>query len=283
MSQLGILESIADPAFVADVEGRLIETNRAFSEIFGSSANGQSVSEAWPETADFWEPALAASASGNQLRADISAHAEDGRELEFDVRISVVDDAASARRVVVGVARDVTAERNRARQLEVQATTDALTGAYNRRQLEVLLAQAIRIARRQKTTGAFIFMDVDGFKAINDSFGHEEGDRVLKQVTTVLHDNLRESDVVARIGGDEFGVVLAGSDAPSASVKAERLAVALNGIGVGGLEEGIYVSIGLAVFPVKGEQAKDVIKHADAAMYRAKRTPGRKAEAWKSE
>ena len=82
-------------------------------------------------------------------------------------------------------------------------------------------------------------MDVDRFKAINDSFGHEEGDRVLKQVTTVLRDNLRESDIVAQLGGDEFGVVLADSDAASASVKAERLAVTLNGISVRGLEQGI--------------------------------------------
>ena len=201
----------------------------------------------------------------------------------FDVRIFIVDDIGSPDELVVGVARDVTAERIHASHLEVQATIDPLTCAYNRGQFEVLLTQAIQSARRRKTTGCLIFLDIDNFKSLNDSYGHDAGDRVLKQIVSVLHENLRASDVVGRLGGDEFGAILTDSDPTSGQVKARQLANALSEIKLSGQEEGIEVSIGLAAFPSQRERASDVIKRADTAMYRAKQTQGRNVEVWESE
>ena len=275
MSHLGILQSTVDPVCVADVEGRLVETNQGFHDVFGSNIEGRSLSEVWPETAEYWRPALAANATGKQLRVDIKAHASDGRELIFDVRFLVVSGAEPAGDLVVGVARDVTTERNHVGNLELQATVDPLTGAINRSQLKLLLAQAIRVARRRKSTGSFLYIDIDDFKDINDTNGHDEGDRVLKKVASVLRGNLRDSDVVARLGGDEFGAILNDADSTSGLAKAEQLSTALSGITVKGRDAGINVSIGLATFPINGKQkregARGVIKRADSAMYRAKR------------
>ncbi len=106
---------------------------------------------------------------------------------------------------------------------------------------------------------------------------------MLKQIVSVLHENLRSSDVVGRLGGDEFGAILTDSDPTSGQVKARQLARALSEIKLSGQEEGIEVSIGLAAFPSQRERASDVIKRADTAMYRAKQTQGRNVEVWESE
>jgi diguanylate cyclase (GGDEF)-like protein/PAS domain S-box-containing protein len=280
MSRLGIFESIVDPAFVADTEGSLIESNSTFDELLGSSQIGLQIAEVWPQAAEFWQPALAAGASGKQLRVDIRANAVDGRELVFDVRMFQVDDYETGERTVVGVARDVTAERFQAHEMEINATTDSLTGAFNQGQMEVLLSQAIRSARRRKTTSCFIFIDVDDFKSINDTYGHDEGDSVLTRIVGVLHANLRDSDVIARIVGDEFGVILTDSDPVSGPVKAAQIRLALNAVAVNGNPNGILVSIGLTVFPLENDQAGDVIKRADTAMYTAKRTQSQEVEVW---
>jgi len=283
MSRLGIFESISDPAFVADNEGRLIESNLACDEMLGSSEIGRPITEVWPQAAEFWQPALAAGAAGKQLRVDIRANTADGRDLVFDIRIYPVSDSETGDEIVVGVARDVTAERFQAHELEIKATIDPLTGAFNQGQIEVLLSQSIRSARRRKTTGCFIFIDIDDFKSINDSFGHDEGDRVLKKIVDVLHENLRDSDVVARIGGDEFGAILTDSDPVSGPVKAQQIGAALNAISVNESTHKIFVSMGLTVFPLEGDQAADVIKRADLALYRAKRAQTREVEVWESE
>jgi diguanylate cyclase (GGDEF)-like protein/PAS domain S-box-containing protein len=282
MSRLGILESTDDPAFIADDAGQIVETNKAFQKIFGSVISEDQNAQPWPELIPFWKPAKAANASGKQLRVDVKANAISSRELVFDVRLFDINEAGSSTKLVAGVARDVTAERAHASDLEVQATIDPLTGAYNHGQIEILLSQAIRTARRRKITGCFIFIDADNFKSINDSFGHDEGDRVLKQIVTVLKENLRDSDVVARFGGDEFGAILTDSDPVSGPIKAQQLADALKDISIEGRDDGVAVSIGLAVYPNSGETAYDVIKQADTAMYKAKATEGKSVEVWAS-
>ncbi len=282
MSHLGIFESIDDPMFVTNALGDIVETNHAFSTVLGPNTHLQPVTDIWPEIADIWEASLAAADSGKQLRTDVRAHSLDGRELVYDLRTFAFVQTDASERLVAGIARDVTAERKNASLLEIQATTDSLTSAYNRRQLEVLLTQAIRSARRRKTVGSFIFIDVDNFKSINDNFGHDQGDRVLKQISEVLHKNLRDSDVVGRLGGDEFGVILTDSNEKFGSLKALQIAKALNQSVKKTGTEGIEVSIGLAIYPLNSEYAEDIIKYADTAMYRAKKQQGSSVEVWES-
>ena len=282
MSSLGIFNSIDDPAFIADSEGRLIESNTAFTVTLGSAAEMQLITDVWPEMEGVWSSALAASSAGKQLRADVSAKSADGRDLVFDVRLSALADGESDGNALVAVARDVTADRSRVNNLEIQATLDPLTGAFNRGQLEVLLDQAIRSARRRKVTGCFIFIDIDDFKSINDSYGHDEGDRVLKQIVAVLHKNLRDSDVVGRFGGDEFVAILTDSDPDLGPIKAQQIASALNEITASEGGAGINVSIGLTVFPIENDRVEDIVKRADVAMYQAKEMQGRTVEVWES-
>ena len=186
MSRLGIIHSTGDVVFVVDPSGRVIESNAAFASIFDSPNDRRSILDIWPEISEFWQPVFAASESGKQLRVDIPATDREGRSLVFDVRLFVADQPDSMAGLVVGIARDVTTERNRAKDLEIRATTDSLTGAYNRNQLEVLLTQAIRSARRRKQSGCFLFLDMVDFKQVNDTYGHDEGDRVLQTIVAVL-------------------------------------------------------------------------------------------------
>jgi diguanylate cyclase (GGDEF)-like protein len=283
MSHLGIFESIDDPLFVANAKGQIVETNNAFSAVLGKANSPRTVIDVWPEIAEIWEPALTAADYGKQLRIDVNATSVDGRRLIFDVRIFTTESeqSDSSERLIVAVARDVTAERSNVNQLELKATTDSLTNAYNRGQLAVLLTQSISSAQRRKTTGCFLYIDIDKFKSINDNFGHDEGDRVLREISEYLQSNLRNSDVVGRLGGDEFGVILTDANQESGAVKANQIATALNSsITVGNSDDvtALKVSIGLAVFPNPEELAEDVIKRADTAMYRAKKLPGSHVE-----
>jgi len=287
MSRLGIFESISDAVAIADPAGRLIETNDAFDSFFGPRGPGTvepagSILEIWPELVEFWQPTIAANEAGRHLRVDVPATDSEGRRLVFDVRLFLTDGDDSVAGSIAVVARDVTADRERVKNLEVQATTDHLTGAFNRNQLEILLTQAIRSARRRKTSGCFLFLDIDQFKQINDKYGHVEGDITLKKVATVLKDNLRASDVVARFGGDEFGAVLPDSDQDFGLIKAQRLVTVLGEIKPADENVGMAVSIEIAVFPEHGDYASDIIRAADIAMYGAKRDPNRSVMVWEA-
>jgi diguanylate cyclase (GGDEF)-like protein len=272
MSLLGIFTSFADPAFVADVEGRLVETNAAFSRLIGSAESESPISEIWPEIEEFWKPALEAVSKGTQPLVDIAIESETRTSRIYEVRFQVVGEDGSQGMHVIGVARDVTADRARMSDLTLRATSDPLTGVFNRAQIEVLIIQTIRVSRRRKSMSCFVFLDVDNFKKINDTYGHSEGDRALKEVVAVLRNNLRESDVIGRFGGDEFGVILTDSDPESGALKAQQLSSALSEIELARGGEKLAVSMGVTAFPANGDNASDVIKRADAAMYRAKRS-----------
>ena len=259
-----------DPVFVTTGDGAVIETNNAFQSAIATPQDGSKIFEVWSELEPFWESAKEANASGKQLRADVVSGSTGNRQKTFDVRLAVVDSQGT----VLGVCRDVTADRSREKDLERRATIDQLTGAYNRSQLEVLLRQSIRSARRQKTEGCFLYLDIDNFKQFNDSHGHSTGDTVLKSVVEILTKNLRDSDVVGRLGGDEFGVIMQGTRIDSAVKKANQLTTAISEatstLGTGVVE----VSIGAAPFPVDGWSVMNVIDSADDAMYAAKKTQG---------
>ncbi len=153
------------------------------------------------------------------------------------------------------------------------AQHDALTQLPNRLLLLDRLAHAIAGARRHRTRLALMFLDLDNFKQINDTFGHGEGDRVLKRVAQCLAASVRAADTVSRHGGDEFLVLLTEVSQPSdAALIAAKLIAAIGALGeVGDPEQSLSASIGISVYPDDGEDAATLIERADAAMYRAKR------------
>lgn len=156
--------------------------------------------------------------------------------------------------------------------LQHQALTDSLTGLPNRALLRDRLEQAVNVAQRNGTPLAFMLLDLDRFKEINDSLGHLSGDAVLRQVALRLAECLRESDTVARLGGDEFAIISTVGDIREIQTFVERIVEAIERpVGVDQHKLYVGVSIGIAVFPDHGGDAETLIRHADIAMYSAKR------------
>jgi diguanylate cyclase (GGDEF)-like protein len=159
---------------------------------------------------------------------------------------------------------------SRSRELESQAHTDALTGLGNLRALQRQLATLLDVRKRYQHPFAVLLMDIDGLKRINDSHGHQAGDRVLMQVGMSLRRSIRSVDTAARIGGDEFCVLLPEQDLKSAAKLAARLATAIEEEVAAPGDPPITVSIGVAASPEHGDEAEALIDTADRAMYRAK-------------
>lgn len=172
-----------------------------------------------------------------------------------------------------GISRDITEKKRIAQRIEHLATHDTLTGLPNRVMFSELLRQAIRTANRYKDQGfAVMFIDLDRFKAVNDTYGHHTGDTLLSEVAQRLRKPLRESDIVARLGGDEFVVLLHKvSDKEQAGQIAEGILKTLKQpIALDEREFAVSGSIGISVFGVDAHDEESLMKHADTAMYAAK-------------
>ena len=161
--------------------------------------------------------------------------------------------------------------QSRSRELESQAHTDPLTGLGNLRALQRELTNLLDVQKRYQRPFGLLLMDIDGLKRINDSHGHQAGDRVLMQVGMSLRRSVRSVDTAARIGGDEFCVLLPEQDLKTAAKLAARLATAIEEeVASPGELASISVSIGVAASPEHGDEAESLIDTADRAMYRAK-------------
>lgn len=161
---------------------------------------------------------------------------------------------------------------SRQAELEHQALHDSLTGLPNRTLLLDRITQTIITAKRSNANPALLIMDLDFFKQVNDTLGHRIGDNLLYQVGNLIKYNLRAMDTVARLGGDEFAVLINDTNEKKASLVAKKIISLINRpFIVKGNTIHIGASIGIALFPQHGDNSEDLIKHADAAMYTAKR------------
>jgi diguanylate cyclase (GGDEF)-like protein len=149
---------------------------------------------------------------------------------------------------------------------------DPLTGLANRKQFHERLSQSLDWARSNNQLVALMFLDLDGFKQVNDTLGHDIGDQLLKVVAQRLTHNLRSSDIVSRLGGDEFTVILPGiPQAEYAAKLAEKIVETLSQVFVlNGQNVVVTASIGISIYPLDGEVEEILIKNADTAMYRSK-------------
>ena len=165
------------------------------------------------------------------------------------------------------------AARTHGRMLEALALTDPLTGLANRRLLADRIAMALVHARRNTRTMAVVYLDLDGFKQINNTRGHSAGDALLKMVAGRLVETVREEDTVARLGGDEFVIVLPhlSGAAAAATVASKMIEAVSHQYDIEGQTVTITTSAGIAVYPVQGEDADRLMKNADLALYEAKR------------
>jgi diguanylate cyclase (GGDEF)-like protein len=158
--------------------------------------------------------------------------------------------------------------------LRTQSVRDALTGLYNRRYLEEVLEREVRRASRAGLSLGILMIDLDHFKSFNDTYGHDAGDAVLREIAVSLTKGVRAEDFICRFGGEEFVVILPTADLESSRMRAERLRTKTKELTIlyQGKSMGIVtISLGVAVFPEHGMSPKELMAAADAALYEAKR------------
>jgi diguanylate cyclase (GGDEF)-like protein/PAS domain S-box-containing protein len=273
-----LMRHVVDNSFDAVIQvsgdGTIEILNEAAQRMFGYSSTeavGRFVSELVrsPEESLVAKPAPDPFLPGSKIREAIGVR-RDGSRFPVELRVAEIDGANSRRRV--GTLRDITDRRAHERALEHQARHDALTGLPNRVLLREHVVRALNQAQRDGSQVAFLILDLDRFKEVNDTLGHHVGDTLLQQIGARLQSELRQSDTIARMGGDEFAVLLPGSDGETARDIGRRLVASLSRpFETQGLPLQIEASVGIAMFPDDGKDATDVIQRADVAMYVAKR------------
>ncbi|WP_018293454.1 putative bifunctional diguanylate cyclase/phosphodiesterase [Mariprofundus ferrooxydans] len=210
------------------------------------------------------------SAPFTQGQIVITALHRDGHE--FPAEMSISPQAVGASFIFNIFVRDISQRKADEEKLETLATRDELTGLINRFSYNHLLKKEVALAKRHMESLAVLFLDLDGFKNINDSLGHDVGDQLLRETADRLSACIRESDTVARIGGDEFLIIMPGiKDVHDPRFLCERI---LNMIGqpyhIGNQECFVGASIGISLYPLDGDNVESLVKNADTAMYQAK-------------
>jgi diguanylate cyclase (GGDEF)-like protein/PAS domain S-box-containing protein len=278
------VEGAGDGVWDWDLRTGTVVTSARWSEIIGCPGeNGISTMDAWKE--------LIHPEDRGRVLAAMQIYLAEGRDskahfvVEYRLRccggawvwvlsrgMAIERDGAGRPVRIIGTISDITERKDTEERIRHMAQHDALTDLPNRAlfsdRLQLVLAQA----RRNEERFALIFLDLDNFKPINDTYGHAVGDHLLQQVARRLHGAVRESDTVGRIGGDEFVVLMPGlSEAIDAVALAEKMRKILRQpFQVDGYDLAISCSFGVAVFPEDGQDEIALSKSADEAMYRAK-------------
>jgi len=268
---------------MSDLEGRIIQTNQAYGKILGrdpAELVGVNISDlTHPDdressSAEMRNFVLAGSESYQIEKRYIHS---DGHEVWVSLRISCVRDEQSRPRYLIGQAEDITERRELRERLAHDAIHDLLTGLPNRALFTDRLELSLQRVARDGRLVAVMFLDLDHFKLINDSLGHDAGDRLLSLVAQQLASVLRTSDTLARFGGDEFTVLCEVADKAEALEIAERLVgIMSRPLHVPGSEHYVSVSLGLALSGKGRESGAELLRNADVAMFQAKAMgPGR--------
>jgi len=223
-----------------------------------------------PEEREFIEGHVSARLKGELqdkiVYEDLKIVTRAGEVRWFYVAISVVK--FQGRWTGLGTAIDMTSRKMMEKKLEYVAQTDALTGLYNRLRFDDIVQREIALGKRQDTSLSIIYMDIDFFKNINDTYGHDIGDMILKEIALIIRDILRVSDYPFRWGGEEFVIIFPNTTQSNVEILAERLRekIAQNNFSI---VKKVTVSIGVTQY-YDGESIDEMIKRADQALYEAK-------------
>jgi diguanylate cyclase (GGDEF)-like protein/PAS domain S-box-containing protein len=276
-----VVESSDDAILTKTRDGTITSWNRGAERLYQYTAEeaiGRSVAIIEPpELEGEQEEILRRVFSGESLeRFETERIRQDGRRLFVSLTISPIRDSAGRVISAAVVARDVTDRHRYEERLRYLADHDQLTGLFNRRRFEEELKREFARSGRYHFSGAVISIDLDNFKAVNDSAGHAAGDTVLLAVAKAMTQRFRSTDVLARIGGDEFAVLLSNVDEAEARTAAEDLLGTLRSCRpvFGGKALKVHSSIGVAMFDPDDATSDEMQIFADLAMYTAKNSGG---------
>jgi len=289
------LNSIGDAVACTDISGNITFLNKVAETMTGWSlqeAAGRSMTEVFRIRDDSSGETIP-DPMAMAIKYDRTVHLppnctlvrRDGAEIPIEDSVAPIHNRDGRASGAVIVLRDVSAGRALTRQLTHSAQHDFLTGLPNRLLLNDRISQAIAMAARHKKKVAVMFLDLDGFKHINDSLGHQIGDKVLQSVAKLLLECMRESDTLSRQGGDEFITLLPDLEhRENAAITAEKLLQATtNALSIDQHRLRITASIGVSLYPEDGLDASTLIKNADIAMYQAKKNGRQKYQFFKPE
>ncbi|MTV49968.1 diguanylate cyclase [Heliobacillus mobilis] len=265
-----LVESIRDLVFTLDMEGRITATYGKWPEAADNSPTqiiGKHIGQVIADTEPFWDgeqPQLWAQ-RGDSIFVEWTMHLPEGTRF-YHISLSPIGTTAGDVIGMVGIGRDMTERRQMEEQLRYYCSHDPLTGLYNRAHFQEEMS---RLAGSTSPVGVII-CDVDGLKSVNDTLGHPVGDMLLTGIGQALTRCVRASDVVARIGGDEFAILLPEGDGKAAQRISQRIRLAVDALNVVHPELPHYVSLGYAVKVGAEKSMIEVFRDADDNMYREK-------------
>ncbi len=279
-----VLDALPSAVTAYDQDERLILFNRAYAELFPIAAKFSKLGDRLEDTlrlaadhGQFPDAGATPQARAAWVAKRLAMHRKPGvaRTIALpDGRFVQARDSRSATGVTVSIRTDTTDLVHAESKMRIQAESDTLTGLANRTAFLASLERTLSVpAGRRNSGGALLLLDIDFFKQINDTLGHDAGDALLIEIAVRLRHHMRESDVPARLGGDEFGVVMPGmTDRPLLFERMDRLHASLSApVALAGRKLPIGVSIGMTVFPADGTDSTKLMKNADLALYEAKR------------
>lgn len=272
-----VFQTSGEPMLITDSHARIKRCNRAFEDTLGYSRDellGYELSTlaSGEYEADFFDELWQLLKRNGHWRDIIWTRHKNGQLSPHQVMISAVNDTSGQVSEYVAVYTDMSAQMRREQEMRHQAQHDVLTGLPNRHLLADRISHAIEVAKRETKGFALLFLDLDGFKPINDNYGHGTGDLLLIEIAHRLTYRCRGSDTVARYGGDEFVVLLRNADgAEAVDVVAKELIEAVaQPVSIDGVDLEVRASIGVAFYPHHAESATALLSAADQAMYSAK-------------
>jgi len=277
-----VFDNTVEGVIITDAQARILAVNRAFSQVTGYAEaeirdQNPRILQSGRHDAAFYAEMWQALQESSKWVGEIWNQRKGGEVYPERLTIGAVRDGAGEVSHYVGVFSDISDIKRSQERLDFLAHHDALTGLPNRLLFNHRLSHSLDLARRHQRQLAVLFIDLDHFKNVNDTLGHDLGDELLKSVAATLSTQLRRSDTLARLGGDEFILLLDDVEERYAGNIAEKVLALLSGsFNIAGYELFLTASIGLSFFPRDGEDANALVKNADTAMYYAK-TQGRNA------
>jgi len=274
-----VFETTSEGIVVSDAEHRIIAVNPGFTRITGYQSEDvlgldRRSLHAGPHDAAFFANMNASLEAHGFWEGEIWSRRQDGSRYAEWHSIARIRRGSQESSRFVSVFRDITQRKRSEQEIHYRANYDALTGLINRTRFMEELSHVAAVARRSGSLTALMFIDLDGFKRVNDTLGHEAGDELLRETSNRLRASVRKTDVVARLGGDEFTIILPSLSAPlHASVVGDLLLDRLSKpFVIQGQEVFIGASIGITLAPGDGDDPDTLLKNADMAMYRAKQS-----------